>query len=487
MLKRRFLPLLVATCLVISILIGVIPIAPKAEALSGSEFHAGRIIDDSKFFDGSAMSAAEIHNFLVSKVPNCDIWGQQQRTAGQTRAQYSAANGVSTPFICLKDFRSSTPAKSAETGLCNGLSASGDDGAAGIIYRIAQSCGISPKVLLVLLQKEQSLVTDDWPWPIQYRSATGYGCPDTAPCDSEYYGFFNQVYMAARQFKRYARDSNSFNYRAGANNYILYNPNSACGGSTVYIENQATAGLYNYTPYQPNASALSNLYGSGDSCGAYGNRNFWRMYNDWFGETTMGCDFPRGSVPAAGRQFGNGGVATIPGKWTNSTGQGFAYVYQNRVGGFEVAVMSAPNGSDLMWEGVWFSQSNPNISLWNTMLIPAKNSSGLTDLYYVSATNWSRPGFSVGLLRNTGHGFTDAGTQWTSTNLSLDSVTFIPGTWSTGSQGFAYVVRNDTGSFDVYTTLQSGNRLVDQGIKWHNTNGSIARDIHEQYAICNSM
>jgi hypothetical protein len=71
------------------------------------------------------------------------------------------------------------------------------------------------------------------------------------------------------------------------NNYIQYNPNASCGGSNVYIQNQATAGLYNYTPYQPNASAINNLYGSGDSCGAYGNRNFWRMYNDWFGSTQI--------------------------------------------------------------------------------------------------------------------------------------------------------------------------------------------------------
>ena len=25
----------------------------------------------------------------------------------------------------------------------------------------------------------------------------GYGCPDTAACDAQYYGFFNQVYSAA--------------------------------------------------------------------------------------------------------------------------------------------------------------------------------------------------------------------------------------------------------------------------------------------------
>ena len=33
----------------------------------------------------------------------------------------------------------------------------------------------------------------------------GQGCPDTAACDTRYYGFFNQVYGAAWQLKRYAQ------------------------------------------------------------------------------------------------------------------------------------------------------------------------------------------------------------------------------------------------------------------------------------------
>jgi hypothetical protein len=150
---------------------------------------------------------------------------------------------------------------------------------------VGQACNVNPKALIVTLEKEQSLVDDDWPWPIQYRSAMGYGCPDTAACDSDYYGFFNQVYNAARQFKRYGRDANLFNYRANTTSFVGYNPQASCGGSNVFIQNAATAALYNYTPYQPNAAALNNMYGSGDSCSAYGNRNFWRMYNDWFGTT----------------------------------------------------------------------------------------------------------------------------------------------------------------------------------------------------------
>ena len=57
------------------------------------------------------------------------------------------------------------------------------------------------------------------------------------------------------------------------------------------LANAATAALYYYTPYQPNAAALANLYGTGDSCSAYGNRNFWRLYRDWFGDPRMGSTY----------------------------------------------------------------------------------------------------------------------------------------------------------------------------------------------------
>jgi hypothetical protein len=257
----------------------------KVSALIGSEFKAGSIISDGIFFNGYDMSATTIQNFLNSKVPVCDTNGTQMR-GNVTRASYGASTGNPAPYTCLRNYVQAVPQRNAEDGLCTGIGA-GTKSAAQIIYEVGVSCGVNPKVLIILLQKEQSLITDDWPWNVQYQSATGYGCPDTAPCDAEYYGFFNQVYMAARQFKRYARNSNQYTYQAKANNLIRYNPNAACGGSTIYIQNQATAGLYNYTPYQPNQAALNNLYGTGDACSAYGNRNFWRMYTEWFGSTEL--------------------------------------------------------------------------------------------------------------------------------------------------------------------------------------------------------
>jgi uncharacterized protein with LGFP repeats len=90
-------------------------------------------------------------------------------------------------------------------------------------------------------------------------------------------------------------------YRAGRTYAISYYPmvanaygdntgNQRCGTRTVTIANAATAGLYNYTPYVPNAAALQAGYGTGDSCSSYGNRNFWAYMTDWFGGPTAISD-----------------------------------------------------------------------------------------------------------------------------------------------------------------------------------------------------
>jgi hypothetical protein len=266
--------------------------AHKVSAFSGADFQPGNIISDSLFFNPNAMGANDIQTFLTSKVPSCDTNGAQasshwNSSAGRfyTRAEWGSLNGNPPPYTCLRDYTQNVPGAAADAYCGNGVSG-GTKSAAMIIAEVSWACNINPQVMIVLLQKEQSLITDDWPWAVQYRSATGYGCPDTAPCDEQYYGFYNQVYNAAHQFQRYVKQSQSFNYRGGATSFVLYNPNSSCGGANVYMQTQATAALYNYTPYQPNQAALNNLYGTGDSCSAYGNRNFWRMFNDWFGSPT---------------------------------------------------------------------------------------------------------------------------------------------------------------------------------------------------------
>lgn len=232
-------------------------------------FQPGHIMDDTVFTDHRSMSANQIQAFLNSKVPHCDLQGTKpSEYGGGTRAQYARSQGVNPPFTCLRHYTQ------------HGKSA------AQIIYDAAQEFRINPRVLLVLIQKEQGLITDDWPWPIQYRAATGYGCPDTAPCDSEYYGLTNQVRWAARMFRAIMDNSSTWYtpYTLG-NNRIYWHPDiNRCGSSTVNIANRTTVALYSYTPYRPNQAALNAGYGMGDSCSSYGNRNFYLYYRDWFGD-----------------------------------------------------------------------------------------------------------------------------------------------------------------------------------------------------------
>ena len=243
-------------------------------------FEPGRIMDDAVMSDSSAMNTSQIQNFLDSKVSTCDTngtmpasdWGRPDLT----HAQYASLRGwAAPPYTCLKDYVVSDGRTAAQ-----------------VIYDVSQKYRINPQVMIVLLQKEQGLVTDIWPLPVQYRSATGYGCPDTAPCDSQYYGLVNQLDWAAKMFRSILDQSPYWYspYYVG-DNFIYWSPILSYGGSTVTRQNWATAALYSYTPYQPNQSALNAGYGSGDSCSASGNRNFYNYFTDWFGPTRAGSPY----------------------------------------------------------------------------------------------------------------------------------------------------------------------------------------------------
>jgi hypothetical protein len=267
-----------ATCSLTAVLTVALPSQPvPAQAANMAAFQAGNIISDAQFYDSGSMSAASIQSFLNQKGASC--------VAGSGR-------------VCLKNYRETTGARAADSDCPGGL-ASATQSAAQIIAKVAGSCRINPQVLIVMLQKEEGLVMLSSGGSVgnEYRSAMGFGCPDTAVCNSQYYGFFNQVYSAAHQFQYYARNPLGYAHVAGMVNQVLYSPNAACGSSAVYIQDQATAILYNYTPYQPNRAALAAGYGAGDSCSAYGNRNFWEYFTDWFGATTNRA--PVGSLDSA--------------------------------------------------------------------------------------------------------------------------------------------------------------------------------------------
>lgn len=249
---------------------------PRANALSALDWKAGRIIDDAIFFNKNSMTVAQIQQFLNAKVPVCDT--------NHNASFWLYGYWNAPPYTCIKDYQE------------NGKSA------AQIIWDAGQSYGINPQALIVILQKETGLITDTWAAPWQYKRAVGYKCPDSKlgtdvdanqnGCYDTHENFTAQINGAAYRLRDYVTYPDSYNFKAGVTRSILYNPDTSCGSSNVYITNSATAALYNYTPYQPNRAALASMNdlsaGGTAACGAYGNRNFFWYFNKWFGSTTIG-------------------------------------------------------------------------------------------------------------------------------------------------------------------------------------------------------
>ncbi|MFH1522556.1 MAG: hypothetical protein ABIE43_01905 [Patescibacteria group bacterium] len=138
--------------------------------------------------------------------------------------------------------------------------------AAEIIYDRAITNKISPKFLIVLLQKEQSLIEEKSPKQSQLDWATGYGCPDNASCNPRWKGFYKQVNSASLQFRDYIDNPHLYTYKMGET-YTFANPYATIKNETTSVTpaNSATAALYNYTPHVYN-----------------GNYNFYKIWQRYF-------------------------------------------------------------------------------------------------------------------------------------------------------------------------------------------------------------
>lgn len=232
---------------------------PQAPALDLTGFNPGNLISDEEFYNPAAMSESQVRAFIQKWNTGCE-----------------STNDVP----CLAEYVQQVEYREPNRFCVNELPGGKLD-AASIIYQVAQACEINPAVLLTTLQKEQGLITASGGQlkPERYQIAMGYACPDHSSCDPQFFGFLNQVYGAAQQFQRYRLQPEKYAVKAWENNEIRFHPNAECQARTVYVENQATASLYNYTPYQPNDATLS---GYSDACSTWGNLNFYGLYRAWF-------------------------------------------------------------------------------------------------------------------------------------------------------------------------------------------------------------
>lgn len=142
--------------------------------------------------------------------------------------------------------------------------------AAEIIYNTAVKYQINPKFLLVTLQKEQSLVTDDTPTQKQIDWATGYGVCDSCNLNSDnllkYKGFGKQVDNAGGLIRWYYNNTDKSFVKKKDQNTTIDN-------QIIIPQSWATAFLYTYTPH------------------IHGNKNFWRIWNTWFSQI-----YPNGTL-----------------------------------------------------------------------------------------------------------------------------------------------------------------------------------------------
>ncbi len=136
--------------------------------------------------------------------------------------------------------------------------------AAMIIADASARHSINPQYLLVLLQKEQGLISDPEPKDTQIAWATGYAACDTCdvnhPVIVKFKGFPKQVDRAAWRTRYFIEHPDEFFYKPGQTYQI--------SGEQVLLKNPATAALYNYTPH------------------INGNRILWKLFISWFRPTT---------------------------------------------------------------------------------------------------------------------------------------------------------------------------------------------------------
>lgn len=214
-------------------------------AQSASDFLSSgaqsNIISNENFIDTDSMTLEAIQAFLVSNNSFLkDYTDTSSVGANRTAAQiiYDAARGI----------KHTVPAYDTWLG----------ETFKGV--KLDETTGtVSPKVILIFLQKEQSLISKTSRDENALNKAMGYSCPDSGGCNLNYSGFSQQVEWGAWQLRynyevagkpldwwntNYDAGNNSINYVGQTKTFVDYT-----GSYDITIANAATASIYRYTPH----------------------------------------------------------------------------------------------------------------------------------------------------------------------------------------------------------------------------------------------
>ncbi len=241
----------------------ITPLSTQAQVQIDPKFNPNNIISDNDLLNYSSMSLPDIQNFLQSKksfLANYTTANAHGTVKSAAEIIYDASNNN---FDCSGVVLSALPTETEKQLKCKKIST------------------VNPKFLLILLQKEASLIEDTSPSQSRLDWATGYGCPDGWVCNPYYKGFGKQVNSASLQFLAYINEQERYNYKAGQT-YTISNtldPYCTTANQTMVVTpvNKATAALYNYTPHVFN-----------------GNYNVYKLWDRYFPK--MVSNYPDSSI-----------------------------------------------------------------------------------------------------------------------------------------------------------------------------------------------
>jgi hypothetical protein len=251
----------------------------KAQTEIDAKFNPNNIISDSDLLDARSMTLPDIQNFLQSKNSYLANYIVPNNSGTMKTAAEIIYDATNRNFDCDGVTLSASPTEEEKRLKCKTITT------------------VNPKFIMVLLQKEASLIEDQSPAQSHLDWATGYGCPDNWTCNPYYKGFGKQVNSASLQFLAYLREPENYGFKVGetyiaADRYgALKSVSKAVSDGTynkiisspdkvvVTPENKATAALYNYTPHVFN-----------------GNYNTYKLLNRYFPESDFIASYPDGSV-----------------------------------------------------------------------------------------------------------------------------------------------------------------------------------------------
>ncbi|MDP3837253.1 MAG: hypothetical protein Q8Q67_04080 [bacterium] len=211
-------------------------------------FNPNLIISDDDLMNADSMTLEQIQNFLQNKNSYLATYKTLNAHGTLKTAAEIIYEAAKSNFDCAGVTLSDAPTEAEKQLKCRRITT------------------VSPKFLLVLLQKESSVVEEVNPAQARLDWATGYGCPDGWTCNPYYKGFGKQVNSASLQFLAYMNEQHRYSYKAGQT-YTFSNPYGTISNETMVVtpQNKATAALYNYTPHVFD-----------------GNYNVYRLYERYF-------------------------------------------------------------------------------------------------------------------------------------------------------------------------------------------------------------